>query len=192
MEKRTFFIIFLSHQHLVPPTWNNCLLSSLKVREELKQEDASCTSMLHLGEVYLAQGRVEQALRVLLRCKALAEKYEAKLKLLKILQLLANAYTAHQDYKTANEYYREYNILQTEVKAEQERNIFKLKNKQIEKQKQVITEKHDLLMRTFDEIKRLKIDRKAQFFSWITVIILVLISEMFIDPLIENYAYNNL
>jgi hypothetical protein len=45
-------------------------------------------------------------------------------------------------------------------------------------------------MATFEEVKKLKINRKATLFSWLTVIILVLISETFLDPLIEDYAYD--
>jgi len=168
------------------------LLSSLKTREEIQQEDAASTSMIYLAEVYFEQGKFSEALVLLNRAEIIAEKYGAKLKLIKILSLLARLHTSNENYKAANKYYERYITLQTEVKAEQERNIFKLKNEQIEKQKKVITEKHDQLMATFDEIKRLKIDRRADFFSWVTVIALVLISEIFIDPLIENYAYNNL
>jgi hypothetical protein len=43
------------------------------------------------------------------------------------------------------------------------------------------------LAATFEEIIRLKVNGKAVVFSWITIIILVLISEIFLDPLVENY-----
>ena len=78
-----------------------------------------------------------------------------------------------------------------EAKSEQERKIFKLKNEQIEKQRKIIADKHSQLMATFDEVKRLKINRKSIYFSWITVILLVLVSEIFLDPMIEHLAYDN-
>ena len=70
--------------------------------------------------------------------------------------------------------------------------ILKLKNEQIERQKKIIQDKHQQLTTTFEQIKQLKINRKAVFFSWLTVIVLVLTSEMFLDPFIENYSYNTL
>ena len=88
--------------------------------------------------------------------------------------------------------YEQYNTLIKEAKSEQERKIFRLKNEQIEKQRKIIADKHSQLMATFDEVKRLKINRKSIYFSWMTVIILVLISEMILDPWIEHLSYDNI
>lgn len=174
------------------PEAEKLLLSSLKIREKNNLEDASSTSMVYLAEVYIGENKISEAIDLLNRCKVITEKYQTKWKEIKVLGLLASAHSLNGDYKTANQYYQQYNTLQNEVKGEQERKIFKLKNEQIEKQKKIISDKHNQLMATFDEIKRLKINRKAVFFSWVTVIVLVLISEIFLDPLIENYAYNNI
>jgi tetratricopeptide (TPR) repeat protein len=166
------------------------LRESIRIREELKMEDAAGTSMCHLAETYLKQNRVSEAIELLNSCKLISEKYDTKWKGLRILNLLAKAYSLNQDHRTANEYYEQSNILQNKVKGEQEKNILKLKNEQIEKQKKIIQEKHQQLSATLEEIKQLKINRKAMLFSWITVIALVLVSEIFIDPIIENYSYN--
>ena len=166
------------------------LKESIRIRKENKMEDVASTSMCLLAETYLKQNRVDEAIELLNSCKVISEKYNTKWKEVKILNLLAKAHYLNQDHKIANEYYEQYNTLQNEVKREQEKNILKLKNEQIEKQKKTIQEKHQQLSATLEEIKQLKINRKAVLFSWITVIVLVLVSEIFLDPIIENYSYN--
>jgi tetratricopeptide (TPR) repeat protein len=168
------------------------LVDSLNIRREHTLEDASSTSMVALAEVYIEQKRIPEAIELLIESKLIIEKYNTKWKNIKVLLLLARAYAANNQFEQSNAYYEQYNTLQNEVKTEQERKIFKLLNEQIEKQKQVISDKHNQLIETFAEIKRLKINRKAVFFSWITVIVLVIISEIFIDPFIDQHAYNTL
>ena len=173
----------------IAETW---LSRSLATREANGLEDAACTSMTALAEVYLDQNRITESLQLLDRCLVLVERFQAKWKKIKVLSLMAKAHSQTKNYELAVSYYDQYNKLYDELKGEQERNIFKFKNAQIEKQKKVIQDKHNQLTATFEEIKRLKVNRKAVVFSWITIIILVLISELFLDPLIENYSYNNL
>ena len=168
------------------------LTSSIAIREANKLEDAACTSMTSLAEVYLQQNKISEALQLLERCLALVEKYQTKLKKVRVLSLMARAQCLSKNYEEAAKYYEQHQQLHDSVKGEQERNIFKFKNALIEKQKKVISEKHKQLAGTVEEIKRLKVNRRAAIFSWITIIILVVISELFLDPLIENYAYNNL
>jgi tetratricopeptide (TPR) repeat protein len=168
------------------------LSSSLAVREANTMDDAACTSMTALAEVFLEQGRTDEAFRLLNRCATLVEKFETKGKKLQVFKLLAHANRLIQNYEQAILYYEQYIALYAQLKREQERNIFKFKNKQIEKQRQIIADKHRELAETFDEIKRLKVNRKSALFSWITIIVLVVISELFIDPLIEDHAYNNI
>ena len=103
---------------------------------------------------------------------------------------MARAYAEDGNFEKAVACYEQHVVLFTQTKAEQERKIFKFKNEQIEKQKQIIADKHQQLAATFEEVKRLKVDRKAAIFSWATIIILVVISEVLIDPLIENHSYN--
>lgn len=170
----------------------NFLSSSLTIREANKLEDAASTSMSALAEVYIKQNRIAEALDLLNRCLLLVDKYQTKWKKINVLKLMAIVHTKMKNHDLAVEYYEQYIELYDEIKGEQERNIFKFKNEQIEKQKKIITEKHNQLSETLEEIKRLKVNRKAMIFSWITIIILVVISELFLDPLIDNYAYNNL
>ena len=166
------------------------LSSSLLTRESNGLEDASSTTMMALSEVYLAQNKIVEAEELLNRSKALVEKYQTKWKKIELLKLMAKTHAKLKNYDQSITYYEQYNLLYDEIKTEQERNILKFKNEQIEKQKKVISEKHEQLSATLEEIKRLKVNRKAVLFSWITIIVLVIISEMFLDPLIENNTYN--
>ncbi len=168
------------------------LETSIALRQKNNLEDAAGTGMCYLAEAYLKQNKIYEAIALLEQCRVISEKYRTKSKEVKILHLLAKAYTLNEDYRTAIQYYEKYHKLQIEIKGEQEKNILKLKNDQIEKQRKTIEEKHQQLMITFEEIKKLKINRKAVFFSWITVIVLVLVSEIFLDPVIENNSYNTL
>ena len=167
------------------------LVNSLKIRESHKLEDAACTSMTSLAEVFLHQNKTGEALAMLHKCLELVDKYQTKWKKIRVLHLLAKAYTAKGECETAVRYYEEYNALYEKIKSEQERNIFKFKNAQIERQKQIISEKHRELAVTLEEIKRLKVNQRAAVFSWTTIIILVIVTELFLDPFIDNYAYNN-
>ncbi len=168
------------------------LTSSLAIREENGLEDAACTSMIALAEVYLEQKKILEAIQLLSRCQLLVDKYQTKWKKIEVLRLMARAHHITKNYELAINYYEQYIALYDEIKGEQERNILRFKNGQIERQRKEIAEKHSLLAATLEEIKKLKVNRKAVIFSWITIIILVIISELFLDPLIDNYAYNNL
>ncbi len=168
------------------------LTNSIAYRESHNLEDAACTGMITLAEVYLLQERNSEAIPLLNRCLTLVEKYHTQWKKITVLSLLARAYSHVKNYEEAVRYYEQYHTLYDKIKGEQERNIFKFKNAQIERQKKIISEKHAQLAATLEEIKRLKVDRKAAFFSWSTIIILVVISELLLDPFIENYSYNNL
>jgi len=168
------------------------LIGSLQTREEMKLEDASSTTMMGLGEMYLVQGRTQEAVDILCRCKTITDKFKTKQKQVKAIHLLARALSANKDYESATRLYEQFNSMVKETRSEQEKKIFKMMNEQIERQRKMIADKHEQLMATFAEVKRLKINRKSIYFSWMTVIILVLVSEIFLDPWIEHLAYNNI
>lgn len=168
------------------------LTRCVATREAAKLEDAACTSMTALAEVYLAQNKTAQALALLEHCSVLVEKFQTKWKKLEVLKLTARAHCQNKNTTLGVGYYEQYNTLYEQIRGEQERNIFKYKNEQIEKQRQMISDKHKQLASTFEEIKRLKVNRKAMIFSLATIIILVILSELVLDPFIENHTYNNL
>ena len=50
--------------------------------------------------------------------------------------------------------------------------------------------KNSQLKNTLDEVARLKINHRSVIFSILTVAALVLLTEIYFDPLIDEYAYN--
>ena len=78
---------------------------------------------------------------------------------------MARAQRSINNYELAVGFYEQYIALYQEVKGEQERNILRFKNEQIERQRKVISDKHSQLAATLEEIKRLKVNRKAIIFS---------------------------
>ncbi|MDH5609358.1 MAG: tetratricopeptide repeat protein [Cyclobacteriaceae bacterium] len=168
------------------------LLNCLTIREANGLEDAASTTMTALAEVYLETNQLEEARQLLTRAMTIVTKYQTKWKKIQVLKLLARLHATTGQFAQAVDYFEQYITLYDEIKGEQERNILKFKNAQIETQKQVISDKHTQLAATLEEIKRLKVNRKAVISSWITIILLVIVSEQFLDPLIENYAYNQL
>jgi tetratricopeptide (TPR) repeat protein len=169
-----------------------CLLSCIELREQNNMEDAACTSMIGLAELYKIQNRNNESITLLNRCLVIVDKFKTKSKKIEVLKLLAQVHSYINNHEAAVKYYEQYIDLFTELKGERERNIFKFKNEQIEAQKKIITDKHNELAQTFEEIKRLKVNKKAAFFSWTTIIFLVIVTEVFLDPLIESYSYDNL
>lgn len=141
------------------------LTSSLATREANGLEDAACTSMIGLAQVYLEQNKIQEAIQLLDRCLLLADKYQAKWKKIEALKLMARAQRSINNYELAVGFYEQYIALYQEVKGEQERNILRFKNEQIERQRKVISDKHSQLAATLEEIKRLKVNRKAIIFS---------------------------
>lgn len=65
-----------------------------------------------------------------------------------------------------------------------------LQKNHISQQNQEIEHKNQQLKNTLDEVVRLKINHRSVLFSIVTVAALVLLTEIYFDPLIEEYAYN--
>ncbi len=72
---------------------------------------------------------------------------------------------------------------------ENERALNSQKNK-VEKQRRQLEKTNRELKETLDELARVKISRKSLFFSIGTAIFLVFLTEAFLDPIIDKYAYN--
>jgi tetratricopeptide (TPR) repeat protein len=166
------------------------LEESLKIRLDHNLDDASTTSLLNLGNVLIAEESYEKAVTVLDQALAIANKYNAEGKKIKIYKLLGQVNEKIGNDKLALEYFSLYDSLNSEVRSEQEHKIFRLKNKQIEKQRKQLEEKNVELKDTLDELAKVKNSRKSLFFSIGTAIILVILTEAFFDPLIDSYAYN--
>lgn len=166
------------------------LQESLAIRQENHLQDAASTSLVHLGQALILQNKDKKAITLLKDALKIAHQYNALSKKIKIYNLLAKAYDNVGDTKQALKYFKLYDALNNEVRSEQEHKIFRLKNKQIEHQRQQLQEKNIQLKDTLDELAKVKNSRKSLFFSIATAIVLVLLTEAFLDPLIESYAHS--
>ena len=166
------------------------LEDSYELRKEHNLKDASSTSLLYLGEVFIQTNSLNKAIEVLKEAESISSEFNAANKKIKIYRLLAQAYERNNNINKALNYYSKYDVLNNKFRAEQEHKIFRLKNKQIETQKQRLEEKNIELNSTLDELAKVKTSRKSLFFSVGTAITLVILTEAFFDPLIDSYAYN--
>ena len=167
------------------------LNTSLEVREQVGLEDASSTSMIYLAEVYIRMGRAKEAIDILYKAKIITDKFNAQGKQIKLYKFMSEAFEQINNISESLVYFKKYDILKSEVRNRQEHNIFNLKNRQIEEQRKVVQEKNNMLKNALNELARVKTSRKSLVFSVLTAIILVFLTEVFLDPLIDSYAYNN-
>jgi len=105
--------------------------------------------------------------------------------------LLRTLFEKQNNNTEALKYFHLYDDLQVKINSQQVKNIFNLKNRQIGEQHKEIAQKHEQLKTTLDELARIKVSRRSLFFSIITVVVLVISTEVFLDPLIEKYSYNS-
>ncbi|MDH5367313.1 MAG: tetratricopeptide repeat protein [Cyclobacteriaceae bacterium] len=163
---------------------------SCAIRQEQNLEDAYTTSLIYKGQCMIKLNRLEQAEQILNEAKTLVEKYNVPTKKLHLYEQMRTLLEKQENYSEANKYFHLYNDLKNEIHAQQSKNIFHLKNKLIADQHHEIEQKHAELKNTLHELARIKVSRKALFFSIITLVVLVILTEVFLDPIIEQYSDN--
>lgn len=166
------------------------LKESCEIRKKLDLEDAYSTSLSFLGEAFLKNGNLEDADRVLKEALPLIERYNVPVKKLHFYRIYARYMETIGNYSDGIHYYKLFIDQQKKVNSDHVKNIFRLKNKEIEKQNQEIRQKNEELNHTLFELAKIKLSRKSLIFSIITVVFLVIATEVFLDPLIESYTGN--
>ena len=167
------------------------LYKSYQIRFDNNLEDAASTSLIHMGEVSLALKNTKEAIEYLEQAEKITTKFKAIGKKIKVLHLLGEAYQQMGQHARALEYFVEYDELNDKIRSEQKRKIFNLKNNQIERQKQLLESQNVVLNQALQELKEARNSKISLFYSIITVIVLVVLSEAFIEPLIEQYSDNH-
>lgn len=112
------------------------------------------------------------------------EEMEIRTKKGNILAALVNI-TPILDYELNPEKYISI-ISDISVQKENERALQR-QEKKIESQKQLLENKNKQLQSALDELSKVKINRKSLFFSIATAIVLVILTEAFMDPIIDKY-----
>lgn len=163
---------------------------SCVIRKGNALEDAYTTSLIYKGECMIKLGVLDKAEQVLNEAKTLVEKYNVPTKMLHLYEQMRALFERQENYAEANAYFHLYDELRNKSHAQQSKNIFHLKNKLIEDQHQEIEQKHAKLKDTLHELARIKVSRRSLFFSVITLIVLVILTEVFLEPVIEEYSDN--
>ena len=167
------------------------LEESCALRKEHHLEDAYSTSLLSMGEYFLKTGQLEKAENTLREAYEIVGRYKVPAKQLHAYRLFTELYEKMGQAEKSLAFFHLYDDLQKDLNSQQVKNIFQLKNNHIAEQHKEIEQKHDQLKSTLQELARIKVSRKALFFSIVTVVSLVIATEVFLDPIIEQYSGNN-
>lgn len=166
------------------------LRESLSLRTGNELVDASSTSMIELAKLYLKTSRYHEAKELLDRAYNISIEFKSESKRIVIEQLLAETFFQLEKWNEAADSFRQSYKNTSELRTKREHQIFKLKNAQIEEKKEALADKNTKLKTTLDEIAQLRRNRKSLIFSIVTGVILVLLTELFLDPFIEEVSYN--
>lgn len=132
------------------------LEESYTIRHENGYEDASSTSLIHLGNAYLELNRLDEAEECGLKALVIIDKFKSTSKRLLTFDLLGRTKEAKKEWESAVSYLRKHQKLQHELNSQQMRNIYKTKNKLILSQKEVIEEAHKEITDSIAYAKRIQ------------------------------------
>ena len=163
---------------------------SCEIRKKHQLDDAYSTSLIYKGECLLNKKDLNEAAIVLNEALEISERFDVPTKKLHLFKLLSKLYELQKKPTPALKYFHKYDALQVNISSQQVKNIFQLKNRQIAQQHDEIELKHEQLKDTLDQLAKIKVSRRSLFFSIVTVVVLVMSTEIFLDPLIEKYSYN--
>ncbi len=166
-----------------------CHLRALAIREKNNFFSGATTSCITLGDIYIKQSRLGDALHMLEKGMKMAEQIKVKVKIYRIHQLLSEIYEQQNDLQQSLFHYKKYHELHDEVEAED--NARKVKNVQlifaaeqtrkeniiIKKQKEEIERKNTELQETIDELTRTRVSRTARAITFTIAIILFILED---------------
>ena len=132
------------------------LTESHEIRKENNFEDASSTSLIHLGKAFFLNGDIEKAKECGIEAHEITLKFNAKQKQLMCLELLGDVFEKLEDWEAATKHLREHQLLQSDLNTQQMRNIYKTKNKMIQEQKEQIEEAHQEIKDSIAYAKRIQ------------------------------------
>jgi hypothetical protein len=156
-----------------------------------------------LGEIYLKQSQLSNAMQVLNKGMKTAEQIKVKVKMSRIHYLLSAIYEKQNDVAQALFHYKKYHQLHDEVEAED--NARKVKNIQmvfeaeqtkkenvvIKKQKEEIEKKNIELQDTIDELTRARIGKKARAITLAIAIILFIFEDTILHFALKIVSTDN-
>lgn len=129
---------------------------SYDIRKELGYEDAASTSLIHKGNALLALERYDEAKQCCGDALIIIEQFKSNSKKVLALGLLAKIEEHSQNWEQAYRLNQEHQILKDTLSNQQMRNIYKMKNKMIEEQKNQIEEAHKEITDSIAYAKRIQ------------------------------------
>jgi tetratricopeptide (TPR) repeat protein len=177
--------------------------AALNIREEANMPGGTITNMLQLADIYHKQAKTGDALNLLEKALALAEKIKVKPKIFQVHKLLADLYESTGDLAKSlyhNKAYhtisREVNIEDTKKRLENMELIFeaeqtKKENATIRAQKAEIEYKNIELQKTIDELTLTKISRKAKMLTLTIAVTLFIVEDCILHFVVNPYTHHS-
>ena len=163
---------------------------ALALREKHNLIGGAVTSCIRLGEIYVKQGRYDEAETILNKGLEMGTRINVKLKMYQVHFILSEMYGLKKDLAKSLSHYKLYNHLRTQVEEEDSaRNIknarvvfeaeqTKKENAVIKQQKEMIEKKNIELQETIDKLTRARIGKKARAITLVIAIGLFLVEDL--------------
>jgi tetratricopeptide (TPR) repeat protein len=129
---------------------------SYQLRVKSGLYDAATCSHILTAEVLLSINRVDEAIEILKNSLADTYKYKAVAKSKQVYSLLAKTYKEKGAWKDAFMAFSAFEKIQLDLYINQQKEIFKLKNNEIRKQKEVIEEIHEEVQASIQYAERIQ------------------------------------
>ena len=176
---------------------------ALAIREQNHFVGGAVTNCIHLGEIYIAQSKLEDALQILNKGLQMAEQIKVNPKIYQVHLLLSKAYECKGEPEQSLLHFRLFHQLREKV--EQEDNARRLKNAHlifeaeqtqkenivIKKQKAEIEKKNIELQDTIDDLTRAKIGKKAKAFTLVIAIVLFIFEDLILHTVLNVLPGDN-
>lgn len=182
---------------------------SFEIRKELNLKDPMVTNLLHFYKIYMSMGEEAKAIAALEEGFLIANEMGLKGKIAEIYKNRVDYFEKQKNYEASyNELKNFLKSREAEINAsfhlkiqgikavqevefaKKEADITREKNKALSEANEKINSKNIELQETLDELTRTKISRKAIVGTLIVGITLCLLTEIFVDPLVDNMSYN--
>lgn len=129
---------------------------SYEQRLSLNLLDAATTSQILIGKMYLQKGDLTNAIKVLEDALQATTKYNTMAKAQPVYQYLSEAYEIMGELKKSLSLFKKYEEIKSNIFLDQQKEIFRIKNKAIAEQKKVIEEFHKELKDSIRYARRIQ------------------------------------
>jgi len=134
----------------------NYFEQSISIRKELHLKDAYSTALIGLGKTLLALNLISESIEKLNEALAICVEFNSNQKLTNCYHLLAQAYLKNKDWKQSAKSYELYDDIQQRLNSIQLQKIYKLKNNEIHRQKELVEEAHKEITDSMNYAERIQ------------------------------------